>query len=175
MAQDRLEADPLDDGYRIKQFAQQDDVGADDVLAFWEREGVLDADEARRRINEVHLVGIHEHDGVVGVSSTYLRRDPQLDMEFWYYRAYVDDAHRGSNVAVNLAVTGRDVLTEQFVSGRDTRGKGLIYEVEHEGLKRYFSFAFWIPTGLSFIGVNAKGDHVRVRYFPGVHAPGPPR
>jgi hypothetical protein len=55
----------------------------------------------------------------------------------------------------------------------DPRGIGIIYEVENEGLKRHFPLALWLPTEFTFIGENAKGDHVRVHYFPGALAPKP--
>jgi hypothetical protein len=126
-------------------------------------------------VGEVHLVALHETDGLVGLSSAYLRRNQQLQLDLWYYRAYVAPAHRRSNVAVNLAVSGRDLLQERFVSGRDVRGRGIVYVVENEGLKRAFDQALWIPTGVTFIGVNAEDDHVRVRYFPGALAAEPPQ
>ncbi len=31
--------------------------------------------------------------------------------------------------------------------------------------------ALWLPADFTFIGENAKGDHVRVHYFPGAHVP----
>ena len=37
----------------------------------------------------------------------------------------------------------------------------------------YFNQAKWMPTEFTFIGENAKGDHVRVHYFPGARAPLP--
>jgi hypothetical protein len=163
----------LDPGYRIEPFADQDAISEEDVIELWSREGVVPAAEAQRRILEVLMVCVHEMAGLVGVSSAYLRRNPQLDMHLWYYRAFVASAHRRSNVAVLLALDGRDLLEERYVSGADTRGSGVLYEVENEGLKRYFNQALWFPTLLTFIGENAQGAHVRVRYFPGVLAPGP--
>jgi hypothetical protein len=164
----------LDSGYRIELFAEQDAVSERDVLDLWARENVVGEAEAQRRILEVLLVGIHERDGLVGVSSAYLKRNAQLDMQLWHYRAFVSSEHRMSNVAVLLALDGRDHLEELFVSGTDTRGPGVLYEVENEGLKRYFPQALWFPTLLTFIGENPTGAHVRVRYFPGAKAPGPP-
>ena len=79
-----------------------------------------------------------------------------------------------SNVAVMLALIGRDDLQERFVTRQDERGSGLLYEVENEGLKRHFPDALWLPTDFTFIGENERGDHVRVRYFPGALAPEPP-
>ena len=170
-------ADPgrqLDEGYRIELLAEQDEIGDQDVIDVWTREGVVGAAEAGRRILEVLLVAIHERDGLVGISSAYLQRNPQLDMHLWYYRAFVAGAHRMSNIAVQLALMGRDELQDRYVSGADRRGAGILYEVENEGLKRHFNQALWFPTLLTFIGENASGAHVRVRYFPGVTAPDPP-
>jgi hypothetical protein len=164
----------LDSGYRIERFQDQDEISDQDVLDLWKREGVIPPEEARRRILEVLLIGVHEADGVIGVSSAYLQRNAQLDMQLWYYRAFVSTAHRRSNIAVLLALQGRDLLQERYVSGEDTRGAGVLYEVENEGLKRAFNQALWFPTLLKFIGENTAGAHVRVRYFPGALAPPPP-
>jgi hypothetical protein len=175
MDADLLKADPIDEGYELEPFTDQSRVTQEDVLELWRREDVIPETEAKKRVHEVHLVALHESDGLVGLSSAYLRRNDQLGLDLWYYRAYVSTAHRMSNVAVNLAVTGRDLLQERFVSGQDVRGQGIIYVVENEGLKRHFNDALWLPTGVTFIGVNAKDDHVRVRYFPGALAAEAPR
>lgn len=164
----------LDDSYRIEVFADQDEVDEAAILDLWAEQGAVPAGEAERRLQEVLLVGIHSTSGLVGVSSAYLQESPQLRMELWYYRAFVAQAHRMSNVAVLLALIGRDHLEELYTSGRDTRGAGLLYEVENEGLKRQFNEALWFPTLVTFVGENKRGDHVRVRYFPGAVAPEPP-
>lgn len=165
---------PLAGGYRIDLLAEQDAVSPQDVIAFWLHEGVVSPDEAQRRIGEVLLVAIDDRRRLVGVSSAYLQHNEQLRMDLWYYRAFVAAAHRMSEVAVSLAMIGRDHLEQRFVSGEDTRATGIIYEVENEGLKTYFHWATWLPTQFLFIGENARGDHVRVFYFPGALAPEPP-
>jgi hypothetical protein len=164
---------PLDEGYRIERYADGDVVSADDVLALWKREGVVDGDEAQRRVAEVHLVAVHGGEELVGVSTAYLRHNARLGMDLWYYRAFVASAHRRSNVAVQLALSGRDDLSERFTSGVDVRGAGIVYVVENQGLKRAFNQAVWFPTLMTFIGESDRGDHVRVHYFPGATAPGP--
>jgi hypothetical protein len=163
----------LEAGCRIVRFADQDEVSEEDVIGLWAREGVVAAAEARRRVHEVLLVAIDDEDGLAGVSTAYLQRNPQLDIHLWYYRAFVAAAHRKGNIAVQLALRGRDHLEERFVSGADTRGAGVAYEVENEGLKRYFNQALWFPTLLTFIGESPGGAHVRIRYFPGARAPAP--
>lgn len=170
MIEDRWRLDP---GYRIDFFAEQDGVSEGDVLALWGRELRIAEEEVRRRIHEVLLVATTDGGELVGVSSAYLQQNEQLGMDLWYYRALVASEHRQSNVAVNLALIGRDHLEQRFVSGADPRAAGMIYEVEHEGLKRHFDEALWLPTDFTFIGENERGDHVRVRYFPGALAPEP--
>jgi hypothetical protein len=160
-------------GLRIEVFAEQDEVTEQDVIDLWEREGAVVGEEARRRILEVLLVGIHDEAGVVGVSSAYLQRNPQLDLPLWYYRAFVSSRFRMGSMAILLALRGRDLLKQRYVEGADTRASGLIYEVENPGLKTYFNHATWLPTQFTFIGENVKGDHVRVHYFPGARAPLP--
>lgn len=98
-----------------------------EVVDFWKREDALPEDEAERRVGEVHLVAIDRDDGVVGVSSAYLRRNEQLRMDLWHYRAFVGRDHRMSSLAVNLAVRGREVLEERYESGEDTRASGIVY------------------------------------------------
>lgn len=161
----------LADGYRVEPLWAVEGVSAQDVVDLWLREGVVDPQEARRRIGEVLLVGTSPEGELVGVSSAYLEMNAQLRMPLWYYRAFTADSHRRSNVAVTLALRGRDLLKQRFTSGEDTRGAGIIYEVENEALKRYFNPAHWWPTDFLFIGENQGGDHVRVHWFPGAKAP----
>jgi hypothetical protein len=163
----------LGDRYRILPFDQADAVAAEDVIAFWEREGAVGGEEANRRVHEVHLIVTERDQEVVGVSSAYLQRNPQLRMDLWYYRAYVGREHRMSDLAGLLAIQGRDLLKGRFSRGEDTRAAGIVYEVENDGLKRYFNLALWLPTEFTFIGENQRGDHVRVHYFPGAQVPEP--
>jgi hypothetical protein len=164
---------PIEQRYRLGVFDETDAVGYDDVLALWEREGVVSHAEAERRVHEVFLVAIDEAEGVVGLSSLYLVRNRQLRMDLWSYRIFVAHAHRAGNLALRLAVEGRDLLEQRFVSGEDKRAAGIVYEVEHEGLSRHFNRALWPRAEVTFIGESDSGNHVRVRYFRGALAPPP--
>jgi hypothetical protein len=156
----------LEERHRMVPFGESDEVTADDVLALWARERAVPEVEAKRRVDEVHLVAIDREDGLVGISSAYLQHNPQLRMELLYYRAFVAKAHRMSSLAGALAVRGRELLVERFVSGEEARAAGIIYEVENPGLKSYFNKALWLPTDFTYIGEKERGDHVRVHYFP---------
>jgi hypothetical protein len=161
------------EGYRIELFAEQDAVGERDVIDVWRRETGMPDDEAARRIHEVLMVATR--DGrLAGVSSAYLQRNPQLQMPLWHFRVLVGEAHRTSKLATNLALAGHDHFRERFVEGKDMRAPGMIFVVESEVLKRR-AHAVWPYTGFTFVGENERGEHVRVRYFPGALAPDPPR
>jgi hypothetical protein len=164
---------PLEDRYRIRPLTETGETGAEDVRRLWDREGGVPEAEAQRRVHEVQLVASEHDDGVIGVSSVYLQRNPQLRMDLWYYRTFVASAHRMSNLAAQLIFRNRDLMEERFVRGEDTRAGGVIFELENEGMKKYFNKALWLPANFTFIAENARGDHVRVHYFPGVRVPVP--
>lgn len=170
MAEDRWD---LESGPPIAVFAEQDVVGEDAVVDFWVREGALDEEKARRRVADLHVVAVEDGE-VVATTSAFLRRDERLRMPLWHYRGFVGAAHRRSVIGLRMAILGRDDLSERFVSGRDRRAGGILWEVQNEGLRRAFPEARWMPTDFTFVGENAYGDHVRVHYFPGALAPPPP-
>lgn len=163
---------PLDPAYRITPFADASDVTADHVLALWDRERAVVGEEARRRVQQMHLVATVAATGeLIGVSTAVLGRSRQLGLDLWYYRVFVSAAHRRSNVAVQLLDRGRIRLEETFTSGRDTRGAGVWIDVQNEAVARAQPQAVWPQTQYSFVGTNERGDHVRVRYFPGARLP----
>jgi hypothetical protein len=159
---------PLSPGYRVVRFAG--DVEA--VLALWQREGVMEAEEAARRVHEVVCVGIDPTGELVAVSTAYLRRSRQLRMSLWYSRVFVAADHRMANLARRLAHEVRDVLRDRWVSGEDTRGAGMMFEVQNRGLRGHLVNATW-RTDYTFVGATVEGDHMRVHYFPGALAPLP--
>lgn len=165
---------PLDPGYRIEQLDQQDAIGHQDIIDLWTREGTVSPGTAARRVHDVLFVCVDERDGPVAVGSAYLQRNLQLRMDLWYYRTFTAREHRMSNAGLLLALRSRDLLEQRYVDGRDTRGAGLAYEVQNAGLRTQGD-PQWFPIGITFLGENEQGDHLRVRYFPGARAPGPPR
>jgi hypothetical protein len=165
----------LDRRYRIDLFAEQDAVDADAVIDLWAREGAVPPEVANRRVHEVLLVATLEGSReLVAVSTAYLERNPQLRMDLWYLRSFVAVAHRMTRVGWALGLIARDHLQRRFVGGQDLRGAGALFEIENEGLMRRFGEAVWLPQDFTFIGENARGQHVRVHFFPGATVPGPP-
>jgi hypothetical protein len=143
------------------------------VIAMWEREGAVREEERRSRVDEVMAVATRGGE-LVGVATAYLHHNAQLRMDLWHFREFVAKAHRASRVGWALTLVTRDYLAQRFVGGHDTRGAGMLMEVENEGLKEHMDFGNWAVTEFAFIGENERGDHVRVHYFPGALAPPPP-
>jgi len=163
---------PLEDRYRIVPLHETEEIAADEVIRFWEREGAMpEPDEALRRVEEVGLVAVDRDGSVAAVSTLYLARNAQLRMDLWHYRTFVGEAHRRSNLAAQLIFRNRDRQEERFVSGADGRAGGMLFELEHEGMKAYFNKALWLPADFTFITENEFGDHVRVHFFPGATVP----
>jgi hypothetical protein len=156
----------LEDRYRIVHIAEAESVGEGDVLQLWEREGAMPPEVARRRAGEVAFVGMEEREGLVAVSTLYLQRSERLGMDLWHYRVFVARPHRGSMLGEELTVATANYLEERFVSGRDRRGAGVFVEVENRMLKTVKNEAIWPQTRFAFIGEDARGNHLRVRYFP---------
>lgn len=158
-------------GYRIEPFDGQDAVSAEDVMALWMRETGMPAEEARGRSDELVVVAIDPGGRPAGVSTAYLERYEQLRTELWHARVFVAAAHRGGKLAVALAQGVRDTLTQRWNDG-DRRGAGVLFEVQHAGLKT-LDLAVWRRTGFTFVGETPFGDPVRVVWFPGAEAPEP--
>lgn len=163
----------LDPNYRVEPFSEQSSLGESDIIELWTKEGGLPPSEAQRRLSEVLLVAGDRDGRLAGVATAYLAHSDQLRAELWYFRTMVASAHRNSNIAVTVALRGREYLDERYATGADGRGIGIIFEVENEGLRRAFPQAHWMPTDFLFIGESARGAHVRVHYFPGAPAPEP--
>lgn len=169
-------ADSTDPGdrYLVELFAEQSAIAKDDVVAFWIREEATPVEEAERRADEIHLVATTGDGELVAVSTAYLRVNPQLRMPLWHYRAFVARAHRMTTIAARISMIGRDHLQERFVDGVDRRCGGIVYEVENKPMRTHLNQAVWPRSDVTFVGINKRGAHTRVRYFPGALAPEQP-
>ena len=151
----------MSSGYRISNFARQD---AADIVSLWTREAGLREEEARRRLDEVLLVATDADGALAGVCTAFLRPNAQLRMDFWHLRVFVARAHRRGEIA-------RRLLREGFGALETREAAGAVVEVENAGVRQTMTEAIWPATQFAFVGENARGAHVRVRYFPGALAP----
>ena len=164
----------IDDRYSVEPYTGSGAATADDILAMWARARVMPEAEARRRVHEALNVVIDRDAGVIAVSTAYLQRNTQLHMDLWYFRSFVSADHRNTHVATQLTFHNRDLLKSRFVSGEDTRAGGIAFELENEGMRKYFNKAVWLPADFIFVGDNQYGVPVRIHYFPGARLGAPP-
>ena len=162
---------PLESGYSIELLAESDRASGADVIEFWVREGAMSRERAEQRVGEVLLVALDEAGAVVGVSSVRVGPFPRLGTDMWFQRGFVGERDRTGNIGMQFAISGIEHLERRFDEGTDVRGKGVVQELENEGLKRYFNRGWEPPTDMVFIGVNTRGDHVRVHWFPRAQVP----
>lgn len=160
-------------GYRLELFDEQDAVTHEDVIAMWERDGVLGPEVSGRRVQEVLFVAITADGEAASVNTVSLERDPRLALSLWFLRSYTARDHRMRNLGLALALLAIDHMHQEHAAGRETRGAGMGHEIENVGL-RVHGDATGYPLGATFVGVNHRGNPLWVRYFPGARAPGPP-
>jgi hypothetical protein len=164
----------IDDRYRVEPYGGDAEV-AKGILAMWAREGAVQPqEEANRRVHEAINVVIDRDEGVIAVSTAFIQRSPQLDMQLWFFRTFVSSPHRNTHVATQLTMHNRDLLEQRFMSGEDTRAAGVGFELENAGMRKYLNMAIWQPVDFIYIGDNDHGIPVRVHYFPGARVPPPP-
>jgi hypothetical protein len=164
----------IDDRYRVEPYDGSPEV-ANAILAMWAREqAVRPAEEAKRRVQEALNVVIDRDDGVVAVSTAFIQRNAQLDLNLWYFRTFVSSPHRNTHIATQLTMHNRDLLEQRFLSGDDTRAAGVAFELENKGMRKYINSAIWQPVDFIYIGDNDRGVPVRVHYFPGARTPSEP-
>src|SRR3954447_18046977 len=164
----------IDERYRVEPYSGDPEITAA-ILAMWTRErAVQPADEAKRRVHEALNVVLDREDGVVAVSTAFVKRNAQLDLNLWYFRTFVSSPHRNTHIATQLTMHNRDLLEERFLSGEDTRAAGVAFELENPGMRKYINSAIWQPVDFIYVGDNDRGVPVRVHYFPGPRAPAAP-
>jgi len=114
---------PLEERYRLEPFAGSTTVGPDDVLALWKREARCPS--LRRSGGYTKFIWSRSTRTRDGRGLELLPpAQPTLRADLLYYRAFVARAHRKSSLAGLLAVRGREVLDDLFVSGEETRAAG---------------------------------------------------
>ena len=158
------------DGYRIEPFTGDHETA---VIDFWRREGIDLREREGRRVHEVLFVALHDSGELAAECSAYLQRDARLRLDLWFVRVYTGREHRMGFLATELIFAALRHLEGRFTAGEDVRGAGLAMEIENAGLSTR-GHAVWPNTGAVFLGLTERGNHLRINYFEGALAPGPP-
>lgn len=159
--------------HEIAAYAGHPSVGSDDLVAFWTGRDLLDEEEARARVADVLFVATDPQGGLAGIGSAFLARHPQLLMTLWHYRTFIAPEHRRSALALAMAERSQELLEARWISGRDVRGGGLVFDLQSPILREHFREGVWPRTRMAFFGRRPEAD-MRVRYFRGALVPDPP-
>jgi hypothetical protein len=171
----------VDGGYRLMLFADQDAITTADVVVMWVSEVGIPEPAAKRRASDLLAIATAPDGRLAAVCTAYLQRNDQLRADAWYLRMFVGEAHRRAHLSFVFTLAVRDHLQDRFVSGEDPRAIGIVAEYETDAYKyggsgelsQFIRRGYWHMIHSFFIGENARGDFVRVHYFPGAHAPEP--
>ena len=164
--------EPLYRQYKLARFDEQDEFSEEDVIDVWMRHTEIGAQEAHRRRHEIDMIGSVDGE-LVAITTRYLQEHPRLGMDFWYGRTFVAPAHRSSLLASAIGTVGVEKLTQEYVDGMETRGHGIVAEIENEHIRTTYDPAEWIPGDYYFSGYNDRGYPVMVHFFPGATVPLP--
>lgn len=126
----------------------------------------LSADDLDKRARQAVWVIVTPEGTVVGVSTCYKAYIDQLKNDLYVFRCFIDPAFRIPGLPSTLLVRTRDLLEEDFISGKDTSGCiGLITLVENEQIMKTRNEAVWPASKMIFMGNSPKGYPLRVYYF----------
>ncbi|PIE69980.1 MAG: hypothetical protein CSA22_10385 [Deltaproteobacteria bacterium] len=137
-----------------------------DVIDFWERTGLLPkaADATERSRQVVFIVRDHRRQ-IVGVCSVYRQFVRRLTSQMLMFRTLIDKPFRRSGIGLELLKKTRDFFNARFIDGTDTDCIGLMVILENRQLNAVVRRAVCPRTGFIFIGLNDRGQQMRVFYF----------
>lgn len=140
-----------------------------EIIDFWLRTDALPSQEqATARVDQVIVLGRTTADRqIVAVSTVYEQFNQQLGHPFYYFRCFVEAAHRRASLALHLLVAARQEMNARFVAGENPQILGMVLEVQNAAITQELTQAVWPRTGFVYIGRNVRGDQVRVAYFDG--------
>ena len=159
------EEDPftLENVWRDKSEALQEEI-----VAYWLAQKALPSrEQAVQRLPQVIMLLRDAGGAIAAVSTVYRQHNRQLNHPFFYFRCFVSPEQRRKLLAARLIVSVRDFLNARFAAGSDPDVIGMIVEAENEGLNSEHRQAVWPHSGFVFIGLNGRGQQVRVYYFDG--------
>lgn len=145
---------------------QADERRREQVLALWDRHGVLVGEAARARLDDLVCVLVDEQEDVVGVSSAYVDRPPHLGgRPFWVHRRFLAPGvpAEAEVVLVNEAFAA---LEAEAVAAEGGAPVGLCVLVDDPATLARRPEAVWADCDLRYAGY-VDGAQVRVRYFDG--------
>ena len=146
-----------------------------DAKAFWEKLGLISAEERERRVKE--LCGAAYLDGVlVAVSTVTVSVVPQVRAKLGMYRCAVDPDHRRQDLAERISGYTRQVLEAWSVENPQEKLLGYGAIIQAAELMRKGLEPIWFDWGTDLVlcGYTQRGEQIRVGWFRHARLEGPP-
>lgn len=146
---------------------QIDPADADELLAFWKREGAIpDEQQARARLAQVVLLARDADGEIAGVCTAYSMTPPQLGQPMYFWRAFIAPKWRSTRLIGTMLSKSCDVLGSH-ARANDFPCIGILLELENERFGSVGRKAEWVNPRFAFIGKSPRGMDVRAHYFRG--------
>lgn len=150
----------------IDVWQQASDQDQEDARALWIEQGAI-TDEAaiKERLPQLCVLARDADDKLLAITTAYEQANRQLNNYFYAMRMFVGEDARRMQIGFHLLHKLIATLESRFVTGQQTRCIGVLFELENQAVQKARPQAVWPTTGFVYIGNNANGDHIRVRYF----------
>lgn len=150
----------------IDVWQQASDQDREDARALWIEQGAIgDEAEIKERLSQLCVLARDANDKLLAITTAYEQQSQQLNNYFYAMRMFVGEDARRLQIGFHLLHKLIAALESRFVSGQQTRCIGVLFELENEAVQKARPQAIWPTTGFVYVGNNAKGEHIRVRYF----------
>lgn len=127
------------------------------VIQLWTSSGVLSLLDAQSRVNEVSTL-IKEEDTIVGVSTVYLKDFIKPNNPYFFFRMFIDQAHRGSNVLRSKILA---INFNELKKSYGSKAHGIVVELENQKLSKLGENTDYMQKrGWSYAGKNPAGLQV---------------
>ncbi|MGE0773205.1 MAG: hypothetical protein AB7K37_15955 [Cyclobacteriaceae bacterium] len=138
-----------------------------ELLKFWTESGLLAAEHASKRAEEVVMVVRNDAGEIVGVSTAYKSAVKQLGNPFYFFRCAIHPRERHPGLTSTLLVKTRDYLESIHLQDGEPVCKGLMTVVENPRINEGRREAVWPASKMIYIGSTKEGNQVRLYYFKG--------
>jgi hypothetical protein len=136
-----------------------------DVMAFWERLGLLPAHvDPKARAKEI-VLGAYKDGRLVGVTTAIVGPLDFLRARFAFLRSAVDPELRRGHAAATMAYHARDLLERWSAEHPEERLAGLGAAIESRELAEIAKEPYWPGTRLMLARFLPDGRQVRVSWF----------
>ena len=133
------------------------------IINLWVNEGVLNREEANKRVNEVICVALDDNLEVMAICSGSPIYSEQLKEWFLYYRHFTNTKFRNNKLSIDLFYAAKEFFNNNRKMN-DVELKGLYIVYESEIYNKYYT-KLVNDHGVILIGWTPNNNQIRVAFF----------